>query len=217
MDRRQFLCKPAFVACAAAFFAGCKGTTGRVITDDKRDMVGNTAAGAETFRPIVDECVGKLLAGQCPPGAVIGTGPPCGKRVCFVGVENKGSEEIGDFKDQIVEIIDNKIVQSKVFLPVSRRFVDVGLREARVRADQLFIPNHRMQFQAVMQSQGQPVDYLLFASLTTGTTNAGKDSQRDYMLTLELVNVVDGTPLAKESATIRKGYYRTVMGRMGHS
>jgi hypothetical protein len=214
MNRRQFLGRSARLAGLAALFTGCQGTTGRVIRDDKRDMVGNTAAGAETFRPIVDECVGKLLARHCPPGATIGQPGAGGKRICFVGVENKGSEEIGDFKDQIVEVIDTRIVQSGVFQTVSRRVVDVGLRTTRLRPDDLLLPANRQAFQAVLQQQGQPFDYLLFANLTTGTTRSGGDAQRDYLLTLELVDVQSGTP-SRESATIRKGYYKSLLGKMG--
>jgi PBP1b-binding outer membrane lipoprotein LpoB len=59
-----------------------------------------------------------------------------------------------------------------------------------------------------MEAQGQPFDYLLFANLTSGTTNASSSkSQKDYILTLELVNIQTGIP-DKEQATIRKGYSR---------
>src|SRR5690606_36737972 len=114
----------------------------------------------------------------------------------------------GDFKDQIVEVIDTKIVQSGVFQTVSRHLVDVALRTTRLRPDDLLLPMNRQTLQSVLQQQGQPFDYLLFATLTTGTTRSGSDAQRDYLLTLELVDVQTGTP-TKESATIRKGYYKS--------
>src|SRR5262245_21476213 len=197
MNRRQFLVRGAALVGAAGL--GCRGTQyGKVYKDCQPDMVGSHAAGAETFKPLVDEAVGKLLARQS--AVVPAGGVPGPKRVCFVGVENKSSEEIGDFKDQLVEVIDNRIVESGAFQPVSRRFVAAGLREARVRPDELFLPANQRRLLAVMEQQGQPFDYLLFASLTSGTTRTNGEMQRDYLLTLELVNVQTGTP-DKESAT----------------
>ena len=48
-------------------------------------------------------------------------------RPCFVAVENKSAEEIGDFKEQIYQLIDTQILESGVFQPVSKRYVDVAL------------------------------------------------------------------------------------------
>ena len=48
---------------------------------------------------------------------------------------------------------------------------------------------------------------MLYAKITSGTTRKRKDTQRDYMLTLEMVNVKTGD-YDKESATLRKAYHR---------
>ena len=61
----------------------------------------------------------------------------------------------------------------------------------------------------------QPFDYLLYAKLTSGTTQQNGDYQRDYLLTLELVNIHNGEFL-KESAKLRKGYHHSWLGRMFH-
>lgn len=218
MNRRQFLGRAgALVVGSAAVGAGCRGHQyGHVLQNDQKDMVGSHAAGAETFKPLIDEAVGKLLARQgCLPPIQPAGGPasaaPGPKRICFVGLENKSAEELGDFKDQICQIIDTRIVESKAFLPVSPHFVAEGLKELRLRPEQLFLPANQRKFLAVMEQQGQPFDYLLFANLTSGTTTSNKDYQRDYLLTLELVNLQTGEP-DKESATIRKGYHKTRVG-----
>jgi hypothetical protein len=179
-------------------------------------MVGSHAAGAETFKPLVEESVGKLLARQSTVVPAGGPMPPPCKRICFVGVENKSAEELCDFKDQLIEVIDNRIVESKVFEPISRRYVEAGLREARLRPDELFLPLNQRRFASILEQQGQPFDYLLFATLTSGTTRNNRDSQRDYMLTLELVDIHTGHP-DKESATIRKGYYKSCLGKLKNS
>jgi hypothetical protein len=199
--------------------AGCPAHQyAHVLKDDQQDIVGTHAAGAETFKPLIDEAVGKLLARQEPwiqqtSHVDPGQSAPGPKRICFVGLENKSAEELGDFKDQIVQIIDTKIVDSKVFQPISRKYVEAGLREARVRPDELFVPMHQRRFLGVMEQMGSPFDYLLFATLTSGTTTSNHDYQRDYLLTLELVNIQTGTP-DKESATIRKGYHKTRVGAL---
>src|SRR5947209_6666056 len=125
MDRRHFLVRSGATLFGGAglFLSGCRnGPSAEVLDPTRKDKVGTTAAGAETYKPLIEEAVGKLLARQ----SVIPASAPqvvTAKKVCFVGLENKSSEELGDFKDQICEVIDQKIIQSGVFEPVSRRFV----------------------------------------------------------------------------------------------
>ena len=132
--------------------------------------------------------------------------------MCFVGIENKSAEEIGDSKDQLFEQIDSQINGHSDFRGISRRMVQTALRETRLRPDSLFLPANRDIFSAALGRAGSPVDYLLFATITSGTTDRNKTSQRDYVLTLEMVNVHTGDFL-KESAKIRKGYSKTRAGK----
>jgi hypothetical protein len=74
------------------------------------------------------------------------------------------------------------------------------------------LPDNRALFAATLGRQGAPVDYLLYATITSGTTDRNKSSQRDYLLTLELVNLHTGQAM-KESAEIRKGYSKTRAGK----
>jgi hypothetical protein len=208
------------VATSCAIVTGCKGKQyARVIGPGEKEMVGSHAAGQETFRPLIDEAVVKLLARHEPePPAMqqVSTGPellpPPRMRVCFVGVENKTAEEIGDFKDQIFESIDSRLLECGSCAPISRRFVDAGLFEARLRPDQLFIPENMRTFVGIMEQQGQPFDYLLYARLTSGTTRENKDYQRDYMLTMELIDIRTGEQ-DKQSAMLSKGYHHSWTNR----
>jgi hypothetical protein len=134
-------------------------------------------------------------------------------RFWFVCVENKSAEEIGDFKEQLYQIIDTKILESRVYQPISKRFVDAALRETRLRPDSLYIPENRRMFTAFLEQQGQPFDYLLYATITSGTTRENHEFQRDYLLTLEMVNVNNGQS-DKESATLTKTYHKSRIGRM---
>jgi hypothetical protein len=142
-------------------------------------------------------------------GSALASGPAT---VCFVGIENKSAEELLDFKDQLVERIDTQINASDSFRSISRRMIDAALVETRLRPDALFLPQNRELFAATLGRQGTPVDYLLYATITSGTTDRNKSSQRDYLLTLEIVNLHTGD-FIKESAKIRKGYSKTRFGK----
>jgi hypothetical protein len=198
--------------------AGCRGTQyARVIQPGQSEMVGSHSAGQETFRPLVDEAVAKLLARhEAPQLMQVSAGPellpPPKMRLCFVGVENKTAEEIGDFKEQIYESIDTRLLECGTCAPISRRYVEAGLMQTRIRPSDLFVPDNMRTFVAIMEQQGQPFDYLLFAKLTSGTTEQNKNYQRDYMLTLELINVQTGEQ-DKQSAMISKGYHQSWIGK----
>lgn len=195
--------------------SGCRGKqTAKVLLPGEQGMVGSHTAGAETYGPLVDAAVAKLLGRHGLPiqQASVGAAAEHSRRICFVGVENKSAEELGDFKEQIYQHIDMRIIQSGIFQAVSRRYVEAGLRETRLRPDELFVPSNMAQFAATMDQMGQPFDCLLYATLTSGTTRSNKDYQRDYLLTLELVDVRTGQ-YDKEAATLSKSYNRSFAAR----
>lgn len=214
-DRRSFAKRLALAALSSGVLAGCRGKQYATVRDPaKPDMVGSHAAGAETFTPLVEQAVGELLARHCAPlvgpnGEVL---PPTPKRVAFIGVENKSAEEIGDFKDQLYQTIDTKILQSQAFQPVNKRYIDAGLMQCRLRPDVLLVPHNQRVFCQVMEQQQQPFDYILYATITSGTTKSNSDTQRDYQLTMELVNVHDGS-YDKQAATLSKGYHQSLASK----
>jgi len=199
--------------------SGCRSGNqyARVIKPGEKEMVGSHAAGQETFRPLIDEAVSRLLDRHPPMsetqvssrGEVL---PPPRQQVCFVGVSNKSAEEIGDFKEQIYQAIDSRLHESGTFVPISRQYVEAGLRDLRLRPDELFIPANMRSFTGVMERNGQPIEYLLFATVTSGTTRENKEYQRDYQLVLELVNVQTGET-DKQSATLSKAYHQSRASR----
>lgn len=204
---------------SSLMLVGCRGYQyGHLVKDNKPDMVGSHAAGAEVYTPLVQESVAKLLgACEAPTGpTLIGPdGLPLSRRICFVGVENKSAEELGDFKEQLYELIDAEINRSQAFEAISRRMVDAALHETRLRPDSLFVPSNMHLFASVLEREGPPIDYLLFAKLTSGTTERNASSQRDYLLTLDLVDIHSGESV-KEQATIRKGYHRSPLGKLAN-
>lgn len=178
----------------------CKSTPeGRIMGDAEEDYVGSKAAGSTTYDRLIEEAVTKLLDRQSASnqGESI--------RVAYMGVENKSAEDLGDLREQIYELIDTSIETSQRYRSVSKRFVDAGLRETGLSRDDLFLPKNRRQFIEVLEANGNPVEYMLFSKLTSGTTVGDSVKQRAYMLTLELVDVETGD-FDKESARIRKAY-----------
>jgi len=202
---------------ATVLIAGCRSKqTARVMTPDEADLVGSHQAGAETFGPLVDQAVMDLLMknGYQVEPTGMNTVPSKKLRVCFVDFENASIEEMGDFKLQIYDRIDGCVNRSQSYEMVDRRWVETGLRELRISPDQLFLPSHRDQFLGLMASQGRPIDCLLYASLTSGTTNNNQSNyQRDYQLTLRLINVLNGTSVI-QNAMLRKAYNQSVSAKV---
>ena len=206
---------------AISAISGCRGRQrAHVLKQDDKDMVGSHTAGAETWKPLIDESVGRLLAKSCATvqqashTSVDSQGTQA-RTVCFVGVENRSGEEIGDFKEQIYEHIDTQISQDPQFKMISRRYVEAAMGECRCRPDTLVLPARQRELQAALERADQPFDYLLFASITSGTTNSNGDYQRDYLLTLELLDIHTGESL-KDSAMLRKGYHKSLIGKLKH-
>ena len=98
---------------------------------------------------------------------------------------------------------------------ISRRYIEAAMAELRCSPESLVLPEKQRQLQQVLERDAQLVDYLLFAKITSGTTNSNGDYQRNYNLTLELLNIHTGESLLEE-ATIRKGYHKSAFGSLRH-
>lgn len=216
MDRRRFLQDLGLSGAAilASTGVGCRGHQyAHVLKETDKDMVGSHTAGAETWEPLIQSSVTQLLEREM--GSVQLTshdGQPCRKRICFLHVENRSAEEIGDFGDLIYQEINTIINKSEAFELVNVRAIKAGLQQAGIRADELYTPKARRRFAEVMEQEHEPIDYVLYATINSGTTKSNqKDYQRDYLFTLELVNLETGKS-AEESAKIRKGYHKSRLG-----
>lgn len=197
---------------------GCRtNQTAQVMKPGEKDLVGSHAAGTEVYEPLVDQAVSNLLArhshGAQPAGFTQGAAQNAPMRICFVGIENKSSEELGDFKDHLYEQIDQRILHSQVYQSVSLRAVQAGLQQCRLRPDELLVPNNMRMFTASMEQMQQPFDFLLYATITSGTTRSNKDYQRTYLLTMEMINV-HNDQYDKEAAEISKKYNVSAMAKL---
>ena len=222
MDRRRFIERISLsltsfaIGAVAGTAGGCKGRQyAHVLSETDRDMVGSHTAGAETWEPLIQTSVSQLLGREQKSVTLTShAGEPCKKRICFLHVDNRSAEEIGDFGDQIYQKIDTIINDSEAFELVNIRAVKAGLQQAGLRPDDLYTPSARRKFASTMEQEREPIDYFLYATITSGTTRSNKkDYQRDYLLTLELVNFETGHT-EKESAEIRKGYHKSKLGAL---
>jgi hypothetical protein len=123
-----------------------------------------------------------------------------------VGIENRGAEELGDIRDSTNQIIETVIFQAKRYDMIGQRYVDHGLQVNSMRAEDLFLHDGREKFVAVLRADGQDPDYLLWAVYTTLSTEGDKERQRDYLLTLELIDARSGRLMQKETSRVRKAY-----------
>ena len=220
LNRRCFLLR-SVVLCGSGLIlgsSGCRNTQkGRVMSNTESSKVGSHQAGAEVFRPIVCQTTDKLLAKAysqpMPVSMAFSNDSLPVRRVCFIEFENKTNEEIGDFKEQLEEIIDTRISESTAFTTVSPRAVKGVLRSTGLRPDDLFLPSNMAKFSAAMQREEAPFEYVMFAKLTSGTTTDNLDKQKDYMLTLEMVSVSEPDDRLKESASISKEYMRSAKSK----
>ncbi len=179
----------------------CKSNpSARIMADDEEDIVGTKRAGAPTYDRLIEGVVGKLLRNHSTQNS----GSPK-LLVASLPIENSSGEELGDWSEQLYELIDTSINTSSRYRNVSIRFVNAALREGRLRPDQLYLPTYRRQFLKILEAKGMPVECLLYSKLTTGTTEANDLKQRNYMLTLELVDLKTGWN-EKESERLRKEY-----------
>lgn len=192
------------ISTLALVFAACSTPKGRIKAEGEEDLVGSRRAGVAVYSRLVEEGVQKILArsGGGRPGAAT---PQL--KVAFLPVENKSGEPLGDFHEQLYQLIDTSINSSNTYRTISTRYVEAGLKAARLRPDELFLPAQQRNFVGVMETSGNPIECLLFATLTTGTTRGEDLKQVDYALTMELVDIQTGDNF-KETVRIPKEYTR---------
>ena len=187
------------IALALAGLLSACGPQGRVKGEEEGSLVGAKTAGAETYNKLVGRTVEKLLA-QRNVGQ--------GRRlvICFVDIENRGAEELADNREAMYEEIDTIIVNSGAYTNVSRRFVESALRATGMRVEEIFLGRGRNEFMSVLGKEGFTPDYLLWGKVTTLSTEGSNRREREYLLTLELVDAKTGITEVKQTEKVRKEY-----------
>jgi hypothetical protein len=197
------------LAVSLAFLGVSCASEGRLIADDAPQMEGREQAGGEVYDKAVREALEALLSEQADMQSVSASGK---KVVAFVGIANKGAEEMRDFRNSLYETVTTVLVENRLFRQLSQSQVDVALRTTNLVPEQLFLAEPRQKFMSVLGKDGLIADYLLFAKVTTETTKGGKtwtgrqESQVTYRFTLELADANTGEILSHKQGQARKYY-----------
>ena len=204
------------------FLVGCATQQGKLVDADAPTRVGSHRAGTEIYDPAAEAAVAGLLeqAARAPissadAGKTVAqlTEEYGVRKICFLGVENAGGEEMGDIREDLAEVVRTKIARSDVFETIDSRMATAALRETGLRVEDLLLPEKRERFAAALGESETPFDYILFAKVTTATTVDNKDSQVKYSLTLDLVNVRTGSSI-RETVSLKKDYNRSVKAKV---
>jgi len=182
--------------------AACQDT-GRIKSATEADLVGSEAAGSAAYNQIVTDGIEQLLASHSAQHE--GSAP---MTLAVMGIENQGAEELGDWGPQLYEVISTSVNQSGRYRTVNRRMIDRVLSASNLRQDDLFLPAGRRRFVETLELESDPIQLLLFPSLTTGTTKSGRTSQRDTILTLHLIDMVTGWD-DQFASKVRKEYKKS--------
>ena len=202
--------------------SGCVGQSGKIVESHSPNRVGSHRAGSEIYDPAAQAVVSRLLEQVArTPVFLEDSGKTVAqlnedyevRRICFVGVENAGGEEMGDIREDLTETIRTMIANSGQFEIVDSHTVAAGLRETGLRIDDLLLPDKREKFAAALGELNSPFDYILFAKVTTATTRDNRDSQVKYSLTLDLVNVHTSSSI-RETVELKKHYNRSIKAKI---
>ncbi len=205
-----------------ALCCGCAAQKGKVVDVNSPERVGSHKAGSEIYDPAAEAAVAGLLEqAAATPIMSEDVGNTLGqimdvngkRKVCFVGVENAGGEELGDIREDLSETIRTLVAQSAEFDVIDSRLVSAGLRECGLRVDDLLLPDKRGRFASALGEMDAPFDYILFAKITTATTKDNEDSQVKYSLTLDLVNIHTGSS-TRQTVELKKHYNRSVKAKI---
>jgi hypothetical protein len=189
------------LALAVLPLAGC-GPRGRVKDDNEGDLVGSRKAGAETYNRLVNETTKKLLGD-------IERKPAPGKKlvIAMLPIDNEGAEELGDIRAATYESAAQVVFDSGLFTMLDKDYIDTVVKKVGMRPKDLFLQEGIEKFLSVLRKDGKDPNYLLLTNYTTlSTGGVGGTSQRDYQMTMRLVDSGSGETVARKTTKVRKEY-----------
>jgi peptidoglycan-synthase activator LpoB len=182
---------------------GCEGPSARVKGSNEGNLVDVSRGGTETYKQLIHDGVVALLEENKIQLANASEKP----LVAFVGVENRSSEELGEFRASMTKEIETALVNSRLYAMISMRAVDAAKREANIRSvDDLTVARPREAFLSVLNRDGKPPQYLLFGDVTTMTSRGNDARERTYQLTLQLMDSSSGIIQSQKTVELRKEY-----------
>lgn len=187
--------------------SGCFVDTARIKAGDEPTLVdqkrGGTAIYDELVVPVMEKIVEQAQRDAIDKGGKF--------VVAFIGIENKGAEELGDHEEAIYDWIEEVLVEAGAYEILSMRYIKSAMREAGIRRpDDLFTAGAQDRFNDVLKRQGKIADYFLWGKMTTQTSRhkglISKSKERRYRFSMEMIDAHAGTVVAKKSAKGTKAY-----------
>lgn len=192
-----------FVLAAAFLAAGCSGPSARVKDESEGDLVDVRKGGTETYLALVNKGVRELIEANRKDLMKSAEKP----LVAFVGVENKSSEELGEFRASMNSEIETVLVNSELLGMISMRAVDAARRESNIRTiDDLTTARSRQAFLSVLNRDGAVAQFLLYGEVTSMTSSGNSAKERTYELTLQLMDSSTGMIASQKKVKLRKEY-----------
>ena len=182
---------------------GCAGPSARMKGEDEGTLVDVKKGGTETYKKLIHDTVVALLEEH----RAMLQGAAEKPLIAFVGVENKSSEELGEFRTAMNNEITTALVNSRYYTMISMRAVDAAKRESNIRnIDDLATRTNREAFMSVLNRDGAPPQFLLAGSVTTMTSRGSGEKERVYQLTLEMWDSSSGVIQSQKTEEVRKAY-----------
>ncbi|MEE2886086.1 MAG: hypothetical protein VX951_01530 [Planctomycetota bacterium] len=177
------------------------GPSARIMEDDEKNMVDTDGAGAAAFEKLITESVTKLLDRHRGDEAGIQV-----RRLAFVDLQNRTKEELGEWREQLIDRIQIGIDQHPAYRIVAEELVTAVLSEmGNLPVEKLLLPKSQREFAKVLEKKKSPVQFLMYGSLTRGGTRGDDGRQANYLLTLRLINAATGDT-DTEGAMVRKWF-----------
>jgi hypothetical protein len=191
------------VAALAGGASGCAGPSARVKGDDEGTLVDVKRGGTETYKALIRKGVEDVLEEH----RLLLAGAAEKPLVAFVGVDNKSSEELGEFRAAMNNEITTALVNTRYYTMLSMRAVDAAKRESGIRSiDDLATSRPREAFMAVLNRDGKPPQYLFAGEVTTMTSRGSREKERTYQLTLQMWDSSSGVVQTQKLVEVRKAY-----------
>ncbi len=179
----------------------CDSVSARIMEDDEKDMVDVRSAGAAAFEKMVTESVTKILNRHRGDANGIQV-----RRLAFVDLQNRTKEELGEWREQLIDRIQIGIDQHPAYRIVAEELVTAVLSEmGNPPVEKLLLPKPQREFAKVLEKKNSPVQFLMYGSLTRGGTVGNNERQANYLLTLRLINTATGDT-DTEGAMVRKWF-----------
>ena len=179
----------------------CDSVSARIMGDDEKDMVDVRGAGAAAFEKMVTESVTKILNRHRGDANGIQV-----RRLAFVDLQNRTKEELGEWREQLIDRIQIGIDQHPAYRIVAEELVTAVLSEmGNPPVEKLLLPKPQREFAKVLEKKNSPVQFLMYGSLTRGGTTGNNQRQANYLLTLRLINTATGDT-DTEGSMVRKWF-----------